>query len=123
MAWRKSGGSPRILCAGVAVLDEIFRVEEFPAPGQKVRALEFISVGGGCAANAATAVARLGGQASFAGPLGGPSGEDASGDVDSRRTGAGGHRLHGLRSGARGILGAIGDIRQCERRTHHRNPS
>ena len=47
------------------------RVENFPAPGAKVSASEFIITGGGCAANAAVAIARLGGRAAFAGPLGG----------------------------------------------------
>ncbi len=48
------------------------RVENFPGPGAKVVASDFIITGGGCAANAAVAVARLGGRAAFAGPLGGP---------------------------------------------------
>ena len=48
------------------------RVQNFPAPGAKVSASEFIITGGGCAANAAVAIARLGGRATFAGPLGGP---------------------------------------------------
>jgi len=47
------------------------RVERFPAPGTKVVASDFITTGGGCAANAALAVARLNGRAAFAGPLGG----------------------------------------------------
>src|SRR6478752_3203259 len=47
------------------------RVENFPAPGTKVAASEFIITGGGCAANAAVAVARLKGRVAFAGPLGG----------------------------------------------------
>ena len=47
------------------------RVERFPAPGAKVHASDFITTGGGCAANAAVAVARLGTRAAFAGPLGG----------------------------------------------------
>lgn len=47
------------------------RVATFPAPGTKVSASNFIVTGGGCAANAALAVARLGGRAAFAGPLGG----------------------------------------------------
>jgi sulfofructose kinase len=37
-------------------------------------------VGGGCAANAAVAIARLGGEASFAGPLGGPAGQEPISD-------------------------------------------
>jgi sugar/nucleoside kinase (ribokinase family) len=63
--------APKILCAGIAVQDIVMRVENFPAPGAKVSASEFIITGGGCAANAAVAIARLGGRAAFAGPLGG----------------------------------------------------
>src|SRR5215831_13831325 len=59
-----------ILCAGIAVLDEVFRVRTFPLPDTKVQASEFITVGGGNAANAAVAIARLGGKAYFAAPLG-----------------------------------------------------
>jgi sulfofructose kinase len=62
------------------VLDEVFRVEEFPRPDGKVQAKDFFVVNGGCAANAAVAVARLGGRAALAGPMGGPAGEDANGD-------------------------------------------
>jgi sulfofructose kinase len=69
-----------ILCAGIAVLDEVFRVREFPIPDAKVEASEFITIGGGCAANAAVAIARLGGKVRFAAPLGGPTGGDAIGD-------------------------------------------
>ena len=47
------------------------RVQNFPAPGTKVSASEFVITGGGCAANAALTVARLNGRAAFAGPLGG----------------------------------------------------
>ena len=60
----------RILCAGVAVQDMIMRVERLPAPGSKNTASDLIITGGGCAANAALAVAKLGGRAAFAGPLG-----------------------------------------------------
>lgn len=71
---------PAILCAGIIVLDEVFRVERFPAPDGKMQARDFFVVNGGCAANAAVAIARLGGRASLTGPLGGPAGEDANGD-------------------------------------------
>ena len=71
---------PRVLCTGIAVLDEIFRVDEFPPPDGKAQASAFLSVGGGCAANAAIAVARLGGRARYAGPLGGPAGGEPVGD-------------------------------------------
>ena len=71
---------PRILCAGIIVLDEVFRVEEFPQPDGKVQATGYFLVNGGCAANAAVAIARLGGRAALAGPMGGPAGEDGNGD-------------------------------------------
>ncbi len=71
---------PRILCTGISVLDEIFRVDAFPPPDGKAMATEFIAVGGGCAANAAVTIARLGGAASFAGPLGGPPGQEPISD-------------------------------------------
>ena len=70
----------RILCTGIIVLDEVFRVQEFPQPDGKVQATGFFTVNGGCAANAAVAIARLGGRVSLAGPMGGPAGEDANGD-------------------------------------------
>lgn len=63
--------APAILCGGIAVQDILMRVEQFPEPGTKVPASDFVVTGGGCAANAAVAVARLGGRAAFAGPLGG----------------------------------------------------
>jgi sulfofructose kinase len=70
-----------ILCAGIAALDEVFRVGTFPMPDTKVGASEFITVGGGCAASAALTIARLGGKAYFATPLGGPAGSDVIGDL------------------------------------------
>ncbi len=76
-----SQSRPRILCTGIAVVDEIFRVDEFPVAGAKVQATDFVAVGGGCAANAAIAIARLGGAASFAGPLGGPAGQEPISDL------------------------------------------
>jgi sugar/nucleoside kinase (ribokinase family) len=72
--------APTILCAGIIVLDEVFQVERFPQRDEKTPAHDFFVVSGGCAANAAVAVARLGGRAMLAGPLGGPAGEDAGGD-------------------------------------------
>ena len=75
-----SARAPSVVCAGVVVLDEVFQVERFPQPDTKTPAHGFFAVNGGCAANAAVAVARLGGHAALAGPLGGPAGEDTSGD-------------------------------------------
>jgi sulfofructose kinase len=76
----KDESAPRVLCTGIIVLDEVFRVDEFPRNDGKVEAKEFFAVNGGCAANAAVAVARLGGRTMLAGPLGGPAGDDENGD-------------------------------------------
>ena len=73
-------GGPEVLCTGIAVLDAVFRVAQFPVPQAKTQASELVIVSGGCAANAAIAIARLGGRARFAGPLGGPAGADPIGD-------------------------------------------
>jgi sulfofructose kinase len=72
---------PRILCTGIIVLDEVFRVEQVPQRDGKVEAKDFFIVNGGCAANAAAAIGRLGGHAALAGPLGGPAGQDRNGDL------------------------------------------
>jgi sugar/nucleoside kinase (ribokinase family) len=68
-----SSDPPAVLCVGIAVQDIVFRVAKFPPPGGKTMTNEFMVVCGGCAVNAAIAVARLGGRASFAGPLGDPN--------------------------------------------------
>jgi sulfofructose kinase len=70
-----------VLCAGIAVVDQIFRVASFPRPEVKTQASEFRTVNGGNAANAAVAITHLGARASFVGPLGGPPGADAVGDT------------------------------------------
>jgi sugar/nucleoside kinase (ribokinase family) len=66
-----------VLCAGIAVQDLVMRVPAMPVPGGKAMADHFITVVGGCALNAALAVARLGGRTHYAGPLGDAS-DDAS---------------------------------------------
>lgn len=70
----------RILCSGIAVIDQVFRVTEFPLGDGKIAAHDYVSVVGGGAANAAIAIARLGGAARYAGPLGAGHGEDPIGD-------------------------------------------
>ena len=52
----------RIICVGHAALDRLYRIEAFPPTPTKVRAIEHIESGGGMAANAAAAIARLGGK-------------------------------------------------------------
>ena len=92
------------------MLDEVFRLDEFPLADAKVEAAEFLAVGGGCAANAAVAIARLGGDASFAGPLGGPPGQEPISDrilAGLAREGvdcAGCVRLDGVASGISAIF-------------------
>jgi sulfofructose kinase len=54
--------SRRIIAVGHAALDRIYRIDNFPPQPTKVRALEHVEVGGGMAANAAVAMARLGGK-------------------------------------------------------------
>jgi len=70
MLKQKRPPRPVVLCAGIAVEDFIFKVDRFPEPGAKIYASELIATPGGCAANAAVAVARLEGIARFAGPVG-----------------------------------------------------
>jgi len=80
-----SSNAPAILCAGIAVQDIVFRVADFPSPGGKCMTNEFTVVPGGCAVNAAIAVARLGGRAFYAGPLGHP-GDHASNQLIDQMT-------------------------------------
>jgi sulfofructose kinase len=65
----------RVLCVGSSVVDFVFRLDALPSDAGKIRASDARMVGGGCAANAAVAVARLGGQAW----LGARLGDDAVG--------------------------------------------
>lgn len=50
----------RVICVGHAALDRIYRIQAFPREPTKVRAFEHIETGGGMAANASVAAARLG---------------------------------------------------------------
>ncbi len=59
-----------VVCVGIAVLDEVFAVDDLPAGPGKYRAHHRVEVGGGVAANAAVTVARLGGTARFVGRVG-----------------------------------------------------
>jgi sulfofructose kinase len=61
---------PTVLCVGHAVQDFVFYVPALPDRGVKYRATRFESVGGGPAATAAVAIARLGGGAVLAARVG-----------------------------------------------------
>lgn len=66
-----------VLCVGIATLDYIYGVPALPQDGTKYRASALEVVGGGIAANAAVAVARLGGKAGLLTRLG----DDVTGNV------------------------------------------
>lgn len=67
----------RVICIGHAALDRIYRIEAFPPEPTKVRALEHVEAGGGMAANAAVAIARLCGRAE----LWSRTGDDSAGST------------------------------------------
>lgn len=60
----------RVLCGGISTLDQVFRLDAMPSRAEKHRARQLVVTGGGTAANAAVAIARLGGEAVYAGALG-----------------------------------------------------
>ena len=59
----------RVMCVGIATLDIINRVEQYPAEDSEVRALAQSQRMGGNAANTATVLAQLGVQAFWVGNL------------------------------------------------------
>jgi sulfofructose kinase len=60
----------RIICLGNTTLDKIWPVSQLPTTGGKYRASDYLEVGGGMAANAAVAAARLGAATSYWGRAG-----------------------------------------------------
>jgi len=71
-----------VYVVGVAVVDYVFTVADFPSGAEKYRAEHATVVGGGCGANAAVAITRLGGTALLAARLGGdPVGEAILSDL------------------------------------------
>jgi sulfofructose kinase len=95
-----------ILCVGIATLDQVFAIDAMPARPEKYRARDLVATTGGTAANAAVAIARLGGSVSFFGALG----DDRLGDeivAGLEREGidcAGLRRIPGRRSPLSAIL-------------------
>jgi sulfofructose kinase len=69
-----------VLCVGYACLDINFKVSHHPTADEKLHATDMHTCGGGPAANAAVAIARLGGSVRFSGYLG----NDAFGDAHLR---------------------------------------
>ncbi|SFK10912.1 sugar kinase [Bradyrhizobium sp. Gha] len=65
-----------VICLGLSALDQVWRVDRpFAGGSEKIRALEYGTLGGGMAANASVAVARLGASVAFWGR----AGNDAAG--------------------------------------------
>lgn len=60
----------RIACVGITVMDRIYYVEELPSEGGKYVAEKYHEVGGGPAATAAVAAAKLGAKVDFIGRAG-----------------------------------------------------
>lgn len=60
----------RIICLGNTVLDKVWPVYDLPTTGGKFRASDYMELGGGMAANAAVAIARLGADAAYWGRAG-----------------------------------------------------
>jgi sulfofructose kinase len=61
---------PRVVCIGVATLDAIVVVDRLPGPDERVPGLDARLSGGGVAATAAVALARLGVPVAFVGHVG-----------------------------------------------------
>lgn len=75
-----------VLCVGHAVQDHVYRLPRLPVGGSKNRASGFASVGGGPAATAAVAIARLGGEARLAARVGD---DEVAGEIERELRGHG----------------------------------
>lgn len=95
-----------VFCLGIATLDYVYSVPSLPTKGEKYRARDLVVVGGGCASNAAVAIARLGGQAWLATRLADDlTGDRILADLKAEGVDAGfALRVPGLRSPVSAIL-------------------
>jgi len=95
----------QIACVGHASIDHVFQIDQFPHRATKTPAHAFQSVGGGMAANAALAAARLGARVRFFGAVG----DDDAGRLVRHQLGAEGIDLQNLQeiAGARTSASAI----------------
>lgn len=94
-----------VIILGVAVQDFVFSVDEIPSEARKYRARDFTVIGGGCAATAAVAVARLDGDSYLLSRLG----NDFTADIIIRDLEADGVNCAGVRrfEGLKSPLSAI----------------
>ncbi|MBW8271194.1 PfkB family carbohydrate kinase [Caldovatus aquaticus] len=104
---------PLVICLGNVVADHTFWVDEIPQPPAKSTARAYSLGPGGLAANAAIAVARLGGRAAFWGRIG----DDLNGEPLAEALAAEGVDVSGLRrvKGARTPVSAVLVDRRGER--------
>lgn len=65
-----SDDRPLIACVGHCSIDHVFQIQDFPERSTKTPAHRYETVGGGMAANAALACARLGARVRFVGAVG-----------------------------------------------------
>ncbi|WP_306260565.1 PfkB family carbohydrate kinase [Pararhizobium sp. IMCC21322] len=95
-----------VISLGVAVQDFVFSVDEIPTEARKYRAKDLVVVGGGCAATAAVAVARLGGNCHLISRLGNDITADIIvGDLESDNVNcAGVKRFDGYKSPLSSIM-------------------
>jgi sulfofructose kinase len=101
---------PRLVCLGLSALDVTWLVEQLPAGTGKTRALDLRLGGGGMAANAAVAAARLGASVQFWGR----AGEDDAGRSMREELQAQGVDVSGFRLFARArssVSGIVVDAR------------
>lgn len=95
-----------VVCLGHAALDRVYTVDAIPSTPTKLRASAYREVGGGMAANAACAIARLGGRVAFWGR----AGDDAAGAAMAQEFASYGvdasafRRLPGCRSSQSAII-------------------
>jgi len=95
----------RVICLGISTLDKIWPVPDLPAGGGKYRASDYLEVGGGMAANAAVAAAKLGAGCAYWGR----AGDDAAGATMQREMVAYGVDIANFRlfAGARSSISAV----------------
>jgi sugar/nucleoside kinase (ribokinase family) len=90
-------GRPRVVCAGILVADLVIPpLPELPAPGELVASEDFLLAPGGCAANVAISLAKLGVPSAVAGCVG----ADFFGDFLRRELSGLGVDVRGLRDAA-----------------------
>ena len=101
---------PRLICLGLSAFDVVWSVESLPSGAGKSRAVGFRERGGGMAANAAAAAARLGAKVAFWGR----AGDDRAGHAMRDELAAGGVDVSGFRlfeGGCSSVSGIVVDGR------------